>query len=205
MGMKLASKLIGGLVVNSQLFKLVKGVLSVAGPTNTQRDGVESHSFCTNEFAEVCMLPLCRLQLLFRPRVLTALDFNQVHMSMVSIQLVRLSHAVSYAGPQWGAVPAAKHMVLARERRSSGVLKVVLCQPIITSNVRVNRAAPKGLLLRALLIILPATLWYSVFMLEMIRFGSLGACGVRCLIDDSLGAGIMEGVSGILNDGVLHG
>eukprot|EP00983_Pelagomonas_calceolata_P006055 200951-Pelagomonas_calceolata.AAC.1 len=37
MGMKFASKLIGALVVKSQLFKSAKGVLSVAGPTNTKR------------------------------------------------------------------------------------------------------------------------------------------------------------------------
>eukprot|EP00983_Pelagomonas_calceolata_P005187 169368-Pelagomonas_calceolata.AAC.1 len=42
MGMKFASKFIGTLVVKSQLFKLVKGVFSVAGPTDTQKDGVES-------------------------------------------------------------------------------------------------------------------------------------------------------------------
>eukprot|EP00983_Pelagomonas_calceolata_P079706 1154823-Pelagomonas_calceolata.AAC.2 len=53
MGMEFASKFIGALVVNSQLFKLVKGVLSVAGPTNTQKDGAESHNFCINEFAKV--------------------------------------------------------------------------------------------------------------------------------------------------------
>eukprot|EP00983_Pelagomonas_calceolata_P041348 1138028-Pelagomonas_calceolata.AAC.1 len=47
MGMKFASKFIG--VVKSQLSKLVKGVLSVSVPTNTQKDGVESHSFCINE------------------------------------------------------------------------------------------------------------------------------------------------------------
>eukprot|EP00983_Pelagomonas_calceolata_P064751 1148260-Pelagomonas_calceolata.AAC.1 len=88
MGMKVASEFIGALVVKSQLFKVVKGVLSVAGPTNTQMDGVESHNFCINEFAEVCMLPLCRLQLLSRPRVFTVINFNQVHMLLVHIQLV---------------------------------------------------------------------------------------------------------------------
>eukprot|EP00983_Pelagomonas_calceolata_P073264 1152063-Pelagomonas_calceolata.AAC.2 len=41
MGMKFASKFIATLAVNSQLFKLVEDVLSVAGPTNTQKDGVE--------------------------------------------------------------------------------------------------------------------------------------------------------------------
>eukprot|EP00983_Pelagomonas_calceolata_P002249 76535-Pelagomonas_calceolata.AAC.1 len=76
MGMKFASKFIGALVVKSQLFKLVKGALSVAGSTNTQKDGVERHNFCINEFnslkfARVCMLPLCRLQLLSRSRVFT--------------------------------------------------------------------------------------------------------------------------------------
>eukprot|EP00983_Pelagomonas_calceolata_P020996 659704-Pelagomonas_calceolata.AAC.1 len=48
MGMKFASSFIGALVVKSQLFKLVKGVLGVAGSTNTQKDGVESHKFCIN-------------------------------------------------------------------------------------------------------------------------------------------------------------
>eukprot|EP00983_Pelagomonas_calceolata_P048173 1140942-Pelagomonas_calceolata.AAC.4 len=57
-----------------------------ASPANTQKDCMKSHSFYTNEFAEVCMLPLCCLQLLSRPRVLTVLDFNQLHMSLVSIQ-----------------------------------------------------------------------------------------------------------------------
>eukprot|EP00983_Pelagomonas_calceolata_P122074 1160871-Pelagomonas_calceolata.AAC.4 len=46
MGMKFASEFIGALVIKSQLFKLVKGVISIAGPTNTQKDGVESHNFC---------------------------------------------------------------------------------------------------------------------------------------------------------------
>eukprot|EP00983_Pelagomonas_calceolata_P049500 1141538-Pelagomonas_calceolata.AAC.1 len=40
-------------------------------------------------------------------------------------------------------------------------LKVVLYQPIITSNVRVNQACSQRALLRALMIILPATLWRS--------------------------------------------
>eukprot|EP00983_Pelagomonas_calceolata_P022520 709422-Pelagomonas_calceolata.AAC.1 len=74
--------------------KLISGLFNIAGLTNTQEDGVESHDFCTNEFAEVCMLPLCHLQLLPKPRIFTVLDFNQVHMSMVYIQLVGLSHAI---------------------------------------------------------------------------------------------------------------
>eukprot|EP00983_Pelagomonas_calceolata_P073454 1152141-Pelagomonas_calceolata.AAC.1 len=41
MGMKFASKFIGALVVKSKLFTLIKGVLPIAGPTNTQKDGVE--------------------------------------------------------------------------------------------------------------------------------------------------------------------
>eukprot|EP00983_Pelagomonas_calceolata_P058020 1145328-Pelagomonas_calceolata.AAC.5 len=41
MGMKFARKFIGALLVKSQLFKMVEGVLSVASPTNTQKDGVE--------------------------------------------------------------------------------------------------------------------------------------------------------------------
>eukprot|EP00983_Pelagomonas_calceolata_P042624 1138576-Pelagomonas_calceolata.AAC.1 len=107
MGMKLASKFNGTLMFKSTFFELVKGVFSITGPANTQKDSMKRHSFCTNDFAGVCMLPLCRLQMLSRPRALTVLDFNQVHMSLVSIQLVRLSHAVSYAGPLLGAMDTA--------------------------------------------------------------------------------------------------
>eukprot|EP00983_Pelagomonas_calceolata_P046710 1140309-Pelagomonas_calceolata.AAC.1 len=53
MGMQFASKFIGTLpvVIRSQSLKLVKGMLKLAGPTNTQKDGVESHDSCTIEFA----------------------------------------------------------------------------------------------------------------------------------------------------------
>eukprot|EP00983_Pelagomonas_calceolata_P070515 1150812-Pelagomonas_calceolata.AAC.2 len=37
--------------------RLARGMLNIAGPTNTQKDGVESHNSCTYEFAEVCRLP----------------------------------------------------------------------------------------------------------------------------------------------------
>eukprot|EP00983_Pelagomonas_calceolata_P040646 1137708-Pelagomonas_calceolata.AAC.2 len=72
-GMKSVSKFNGTSVVKSQLFKLVECMFCVTSSTNAQENGVESHNFCTNEFAEVCMLPLYRLQLLSRPRVLTVL------------------------------------------------------------------------------------------------------------------------------------
>eukprot|EP00983_Pelagomonas_calceolata_P013809 442381-Pelagomonas_calceolata.AAC.1 len=42
MGMKFASKFNGTLVVKTQLFKLVKGMLSVTGPANTQKDDVHA-------------------------------------------------------------------------------------------------------------------------------------------------------------------
>eukprot|EP00983_Pelagomonas_calceolata_P030525 957863-Pelagomonas_calceolata.AAC.1 len=71
MGMKSVSKLNGTLVFKSQLFKLVECMFCVMRSNNAQDDGMKSYDFCTNEFAEVCMLPLCRLQLLSRPRVLT--------------------------------------------------------------------------------------------------------------------------------------
>eukprot|EP00983_Pelagomonas_calceolata_P015465 490275-Pelagomonas_calceolata.AAC.1 len=71
------------------------------------KDGKESHNFCTNEFTEVCMLPMCRLQLLPRPRVFIALDFNQVHMPLFHIWLMGLPHAVGCCDPLCGAVPAA--------------------------------------------------------------------------------------------------
>eukprot|EP00983_Pelagomonas_calceolata_P031744 995761-Pelagomonas_calceolata.AAC.1 len=49
--MQFASNFIGTLVVKSQLSELVKGMLNIKGPTNTQMDGMESYNFCT-EFAE---------------------------------------------------------------------------------------------------------------------------------------------------------
>eukprot|EP00983_Pelagomonas_calceolata_P008015 261283-Pelagomonas_calceolata.AAC.1 len=52
MGIKFGSKLINALLVKFQILTLVKGVLSVAGPNNTQKNSVESHNFCINEFAE---------------------------------------------------------------------------------------------------------------------------------------------------------
>eukprot|EP00983_Pelagomonas_calceolata_P047982 1140873-Pelagomonas_calceolata.AAC.1 len=54
------------------------------------------------------MVPLCRLELLSRPRVFTVLDFNQVHMPLVHVQLVGLPHAVGCCGPQFGVVSAAE-------------------------------------------------------------------------------------------------
>eukprot|EP00983_Pelagomonas_calceolata_P116735 1160343-Pelagomonas_calceolata.AAC.1 len=62
-------------------------------PTSTQKDGVKSHYLSINKFAGVCVLLLCRLQLLSRPRVFTVLDLNQVHAPLVYIQLVGLPHA----------------------------------------------------------------------------------------------------------------
>eukprot|EP00983_Pelagomonas_calceolata_P036030 1127557-Pelagomonas_calceolata.AAC.1 len=155
MGMKLASKFNGTLMV--KLFELIinydKGVFNIPGPANAQKDSTKSFSFCTNEFAEVCMLLLCCLQLLSRPRVLTVLDFNQVHMSLASIQLVRLSHAVSFAGPLRAGcgVPCCVTHGVNREKKKKkkkmkwvwldrGDLKVVLCQSVITPYVRVNQA-----------------------------------------------------------------
>eukprot|EP00983_Pelagomonas_calceolata_P060150 1146250-Pelagomonas_calceolata.AAC.2 len=49
MGMEFLSKFMGPLMVQSKLFKLVQGMISVAGPTNTQKDNVESHNLSTNE------------------------------------------------------------------------------------------------------------------------------------------------------------
>eukprot|EP00983_Pelagomonas_calceolata_P115587 1160217-Pelagomonas_calceolata.AAC.6 len=68
MGIKSVSKFNGTLVVKSQLFRLVECMFCVTRSTSTQENGMKSYDFCTNEFAEVCMLPLCRLQLLSRPR-----------------------------------------------------------------------------------------------------------------------------------------
>eukprot|EP00983_Pelagomonas_calceolata_P039284 1137111-Pelagomonas_calceolata.AAC.6 len=56
-GTKLTGKLNGALVVQPQLFRSVKGMLSITHPTNAQENG-KSHSFCTSKFTEVCMLPV---------------------------------------------------------------------------------------------------------------------------------------------------
>eukprot|EP00983_Pelagomonas_calceolata_P053276 1143237-Pelagomonas_calceolata.AAC.1 len=121
MGMQFARKFYGMLMVKSQLFKLVKGMLNIAGPTDTQEDGVESHDLRTNEFAEVCMLPLCRLQLLSRPRVFTVLGFNSsahaTGLCLIGGCLTRLTVVVLC-----GAVSAVQRMVSTggRGRRRSG-------------------------------------------------------------------------------------
>eukprot|EP00983_Pelagomonas_calceolata_P039390 1137165-Pelagomonas_calceolata.AAC.1 len=80
MGMKCMSKFDGTLVVKYQVFKLVKGMLSTTGPTNTQKDG------------PVSSRDLFSIQL-FAPLVRT--------------QLMGLSNAGRCVGPVWGAVPAA--------------------------------------------------------------------------------------------------
>eukprot|EP00983_Pelagomonas_calceolata_P122321 1160896-Pelagomonas_calceolata.AAC.3 len=79
MGMKFASKFNGMLVVQSQSFKLIKGMLNVTAPTDTQR--------------VICMLLLCGFQLLGRPCVFTVLGFNRVYVPLVHTQLMRLSNA----------------------------------------------------------------------------------------------------------------
>eukprot|EP00983_Pelagomonas_calceolata_P006229 206673-Pelagomonas_calceolata.AAC.1 len=71
MSMKSVSKFNGTLVVKSHLFKLVECMFCATRSTNAQENGMKSYNFRTKEFAEVCVLPLCRLQLLSRPRVLT--------------------------------------------------------------------------------------------------------------------------------------
>eukprot|EP00983_Pelagomonas_calceolata_P023999 755468-Pelagomonas_calceolata.AAC.8 len=47
MGMKFASKINGTLAVKSQLFELIKVVLSITRPANTQKDGMQRDSFST--------------------------------------------------------------------------------------------------------------------------------------------------------------
>eukprot|EP00983_Pelagomonas_calceolata_P134886 1162102-Pelagomonas_calceolata.AAC.8 len=45
MGMEFLSKFMGPFLVKSKLFKLVQGMISVAGPTSTQKDSVESQLY----------------------------------------------------------------------------------------------------------------------------------------------------------------
>eukprot|EP00983_Pelagomonas_calceolata_P047845 1140817-Pelagomonas_calceolata.AAC.1 len=94
MGMKFVSKFIGAFVVQSKLFKLVQGMISTAGPTSTQKDGVESHNFfalmslqgsaCCRYAASNCCPG--------HERVFTVLNFNQVH---VPLKMT----AAKFAGP----------------------------------------------------------------------------------------------------------
>eukprot|EP00967_Tisochrysis_lutea_P024871 scaffold28567_cov21-Tisochrysis_lutea.AAC.1 len=91
-GMKFLSKL-----TNILLVKVVLSVLSVARPTNTQKNGLHA----------AAVLP----PTLSRPRAYTVLYLNQVHMLLVCIQLMRLPYARICAGPLCGPVPAAHHVV----------------------------------------------------------------------------------------------
>eukprot|EP00983_Pelagomonas_calceolata_P022742 716133-Pelagomonas_calceolata.AAC.1 len=61
-----------------------------------------------NEFAEVCMLQLCRLNCC--PGLVSShylIPIKCMHMPLVHNQLVGLSHAVGCCGPQCGVVSAA--------------------------------------------------------------------------------------------------
>eukprot|EP00983_Pelagomonas_calceolata_P049809 1141674-Pelagomonas_calceolata.AAC.6 len=61
------NKVIGRLVVKSQSFKLVKDMLNIVGPTNTQKDVLESHNFCIHKFAEDMLFVRWRLAPLVEP------------------------------------------------------------------------------------------------------------------------------------------
>eukprot|EP00983_Pelagomonas_calceolata_P072729 1151839-Pelagomonas_calceolata.AAC.1 len=66
MGMKFASKSNGTLVVKSQLFKMVEGVLGVTGPTNTQKDDLHAAAVPSSTVAQPIVLDLCGLLFLLR-------------------------------------------------------------------------------------------------------------------------------------------
>eukprot|EP00983_Pelagomonas_calceolata_P013331 426001-Pelagomonas_calceolata.AAC.1 len=114
MGMKLASKFNGTLMVKSKLFKLVKGVLNITGPANTQKDSMKSHSLVSSRY----LIPIkytCRWE---------------------------------------------------KNEKKAGFEGCAATLSSLPMSV-LTKPAPQGLLLRALMIILPPTLWRSVFMLEM--------------------------------------
>eukprot|EP00983_Pelagomonas_calceolata_P076135 1153289-Pelagomonas_calceolata.AAC.2 len=101
LGMKSVSKFNGTLVVKSKLLKLVEGMLSVTGPTGTQKDGNVTafplifihRSACCHCAVSSCCPGLFNLY--------------QVYMPLVHTQLMGLSNAGSCVGPVWGAVPTA--------------------------------------------------------------------------------------------------
>eukprot|EP00983_Pelagomonas_calceolata_P056315 1144543-Pelagomonas_calceolata.AAC.1 len=161
MGMKSFSKFIGSLMVQSKLCKLIQGMISIAGPTDIQKYSVDSRNIRTYEFAEVCMLPLCRLQLLFRPCVFTLLDFNQVHVPLIYMELVGLSHAVGCCGPLCRIVSALYRIV---------DLEVVMRQPIITPSVHVNQACPPSAFAKSFDDHSSSNIVALSFMLEMMWF-----------------------------------
>eukprot|EP00983_Pelagomonas_calceolata_P047386 1140623-Pelagomonas_calceolata.AAC.2 len=81
-----------------------------------------------------------------QPRVFTVLDFNQVHICQSF-----LSHVQEEV--QEGT-------------QTRGIWR--LCCANLSPLPMLTKPDPQELLLRALMIILPATLWRSIFMLEMI-------------------------------------
>eukprot|EP00983_Pelagomonas_calceolata_P102658 1158832-Pelagomonas_calceolata.AAC.2 len=86
-GLKLVGKLNGTLLVQTQLFQLVRSMLSITCPTNAQEIGMKSHSFALISLQRSAC---CRCAA-----------------SNCCPGLVGLSHAVSCAGPLFGPVPAA--------------------------------------------------------------------------------------------------
>eukprot|EP00983_Pelagomonas_calceolata_P118656 1160528-Pelagomonas_calceolata.AAC.1 len=80
---------------------------------------------------------------------------SPMYVPLACSQLMELFNAGSCVAPVWGAMPAAD-------------LKVVLRQPITTPYVHVNQTCSSRAFAKSLMIIHPATLWSSFFMLEMI-------------------------------------
>eukprot|EP00983_Pelagomonas_calceolata_P067625 1149540-Pelagomonas_calceolata.AAC.2 len=126
----------GPLMVQSKLFKLVQGMISIAGPTNTHKDSVESHNFSTNDAR--------------------AAGLHEVGGAVSRVWLVWSSVL--------GCVCCVAHGVSGwkKEKKEWVWVDRELCcanLPSLPMSI-LTKPAPKGLLLRALMIILPAT-WRS--------------------------------------------
>ena len=116
MGIQTTGKFSGTLVVTTQLFELIKGVLYVTSSTNAQENGVNGDSLSIYELTQARMLLLSRFQLMLRPGIFTILYLNQMYMSIVDIEKMWLLHAAGCVAPLYPLIPAAQHITWWRGR-----------------------------------------------------------------------------------------
>jgi hypothetical protein len=76
--MELGGKLLNSLRIKTQFLERLQSVSVVDGATHTQKDDVESNGGSLENVADIFVLFLCGVQLVFRSGVLTILDLDEV-------------------------------------------------------------------------------------------------------------------------------
>jgi hypothetical protein len=82
MNMKLGSKFLNSFSIKTQLLKRLQRVIVVDGATLSQKDGEKGNGGSLKDGAEAFMLFLRGAQLILRSSVLTALDLDEVNVTL---------------------------------------------------------------------------------------------------------------------------